>query len=883
MTVAFYLLLMALLVCTLPSGLGIEIIEKPPDGCSQKGLNCSMLRIGVICVDKSWFQDVDWTPSPPKEISVGLQSTKDKDGHLIPVLLITWKLATDASIRYAYGSEISVLKRSTQEHSCIIYKFENRIETQLNPYQKSWTFSFAGFVAEPGCTYNISVYNLPRPNFHSDKYNVFTTYTVPDCSNKQMEEYEVCILQGSKWSPRITYNISDNEVEVSFTSGNHSTNYFITLSSHMDGDLCSTDSKFITEVPLKKVTVTFSTNTWKRACCKYSIQIQPFFIGCGNDCLRYHTTTECPTTPPGTHIPPSPDSFPWYWLILCVSGVILLCLLLFMSRKLRNEGDSMPSIPDPVPAPTLKTKKLLIIYSKDHPLYVKIVLKFTEFLRTVCGTDAVLDLLDIHEIAKMGPIQWLTHQKMEIESSSSKILILCSRGTRAKWNAMLGEDEKVVCLKQDQLSPVHDMFTPALNLILPDFKRPACFGKYIIAYFDDVSCESDIPEPFNVASRYRLMKHFEEIYFRIQDLELHEPGKTHRVEGIGPSDYFRNPSGSQLLQAIQVFQSWQNCHPDWFEKECLSSEYEELHELDLSSTCDPLIPVEGVAKTNLVMNIPGPFYCNDVHIIEPEMETILIEPQLTCEDEKYLTSQNEVTVSYEKAYNNIAVCIRDPLSLHTKGGRVNDVMPSSALRTLEDDSIVTEEICLPYRNDLILYDSHEISSVMVNSLQSTDDQDVSSVMVNSLQPTDNQGDSSVMVNSLQTTDNQGDLSVMVSTLHPTDNQDEPQSHLSNDVKKQLEDLQQMLVQGSFQSQSEPSMLKEVQYPLYEFQWETLKGHRESLQSDQGYISRRSSQLLEVPVDATSDTASQQKFPDALERLRELQQELFQESQQSVSA
>ncbi|XP_043943460.1 interleukin-17 receptor A [Protopterus annectens] len=932
MAVAFYLQLMALLVCTLPSGLCIQIIEKPPDGCSQMGLNCTLILPRIICVDKSWFKDAKWTPSPPKDINVRLQSTKNKEGHLIPVLLVTWRLATDASISYAYGSEISVLKHNTQEHSCVIYNFTNGIKTQLNPYQKSWTFSFAGFVAEPGSTYNVSVYNLPRPNFYSDKYDVSKTFSVPDCSSAEMKEYEICIVQGSKWNPEITYNVSDGEVHVSFISSSHSLDgYRITLSSHMDRDLCNTDFKDIPKVSLKMVTVKFSTKKWKRACCNYFIQIQPFFIPCRNDCVRYNRTIECPTTPFVPNAPRPPEQLQMYWLILCIIGVsILLCFLLLMIKYLRNKGDSKPSIPGPVLPPPLKTRKVLIIYSKDHPLYVKIVLKFTEFLRTVCGTDAILDLLNTHEIAKMGPIQWLTHQKTELESSSSKILILCSRGTRAKWNAMLGEAEKAVLLKQDQLSPVHDMFTPALNLILPDFKKPACFGKYIIAYFEDVSCERDIPEPFNVIPRYRLMKHFEEIYFRIQDLELHEPGKTHRVEGIGPNDYFRCSSGSQLLQAIQMFQNWQSCHPDWFKDECLSSEVEELDELDVSSTCDPLLPVKGVAKTSLVVNIPGPFYCNDVRVLEPQKETMLKEPQLAYEDGNYLASQNKVTVSYDKAYENIAVCITDPLSSGFKNGRVNDIMPLSTLRTLEDGSIVNGDVCFPYRNDLLLYEIPSTSKVMINSLQTTDSQNDSLLMVNSLQPADNQDDSSVMVNSLQTTDNQDDSSVMVSCLQPTNhqddssvmvnslqptdnqddssvmvnslqptgnqddslvivnslqpagNQDEPASHLSNDVKKQLEDLQRMLFIGSLQIPREQSVLQDVQYPLYELHCETLKGQRESLQSDQGYISRCSSQLLEVPVDATNDSTSQQNSPDALEELRKLQQLLFQESQQSAS-
>lgn len=87
---------------------------------------------------------------------------------------------------------------------------------------------------------------------------------------------------------------------------------------------------------------------------------------------------------------------------------------------------------------------------------------------------------------------------------------------------MCGEPR--VLLREDVRSPVGDMLTLALQLITPDMQRPASYGKYLVAYFDDVSSEGDVPSMFDIAVKYKLMKHFEELYFRILDVEKYKHG-----------------------------------------------------------------------------------------------------------------------------------------------------------------------------------------------------------------------------------------------------------------------------------------------------------------------------------------------------------------------
>lgn len=211
----------------------------------------------------------------------------------------------------------------------------------------------------------------------------------------------------------------------------------------------------------------------------------------------------------------------------------------------------------------------MIIYSLDHPLYKNIVLKLCAFLMAKCGTEVVLDLLDSTRLGMMGGIQWLDWHREQIESSSDKILILCSRGVQAKWRSMCSG--KQVHLKEDAHSTVGDMLVPALCLMVPHFVQSASFEKYIVAYFDDVSSEDDVPLPFNITVRYKLMKQFEELFFRILDSEKHELGRVNHIEGLSEDEYHHCPTGRALRDAIEAFHAYQLDHPHWFEEELLEN------------------------------------------------------------------------------------------------------------------------------------------------------------------------------------------------------------------------------------------------------------------------------------------------------------------------
>lgn len=267
--------------------------------------------------------------------------------------------------------------------------------------------------------------------------------------------------------------------------------------------------------------------------------------------------------------------------------------------------------------------KVLVIYSQDHPLYTEVVLKLCAFLQAKCGAEVLLDLLDSASVGMVGPLRWLELQLQKLRGPCDKILVLCSRGVQAKWRAVCGQGR--VTLRQDVLSPTAEIVTPFLNLLLPDMHQAGMLGKYVIAYFDEVTGDEDVPSVFDIAVKYKLMKHFEELYFRILDIEKYQPHRVNHIEGIGCDEYFRCASGGALRDAIQSFKVFQFEHPDWFEDECVEGEEDIALEAQVPLSQPQTRPV--LECLPLVRDGPPVFACEvevkesvrSVHVCSPEL------------------------------------------------------------------------------------------------------------------------------------------------------------------------------------------------------------------------------------------------------------------------
>ncbi|KAL7828046.1 hypothetical protein AOLI_G00311980 [Acnodon oligacanthus] len=560
-----------LLLALLSEASCLRVLNASSLGCAVEEVVCTA-EINK-CFYEEWMEQQDYTPTAPVDLKVNWEIRMDENGALVPVIVARWKVMDDGSIRDLKGAEFHVAKVDTSEHLCIHYTFLQQLPGMRNPKGEQWALSVDRMAVDPGFTYFVSVANLPKPNLGYTNYNINKTIIVPNCSEPPMQWTKVCTDTGAFWQPNITMERTAPDgrtLLISFNTGELSERYHVFLKCGEDRQI----KPIINKDNKSFLNVTFDLEAWPHTCCDFNVQIQPFFQKCENDCHRKNR---------GFYICPKqdvPDKDPKIWLIF--AGLFLLfCGLVVFAACLRcrrqQKGEKIKPVKPthglvhPVPAPE---RSVLIIYSRDHPKYTDIVLKLSAFLRAKCGVEVYLDLLDTTSIGVMGRLPWTEQQKRLIEQTSNKVLVLCSRGVQAKWGAMCGAPR--VRLREDVLSPMGDMLTLALQLITPDMQRPASYGKYVVAYFEDISGEHDVPSMFDLAVKYKLMKHFEELYFRILDLEKYQRGKIHTIEGIGVDEYFSCPSGKALRDAIEVFQAYQLENPDWFEKECLDSEDEEL-------------------------------------------------------------------------------------------------------------------------------------------------------------------------------------------------------------------------------------------------------------------------------------------------------------------
>ncbi|KAF4095147.1 hypothetical protein G5714_024225 [Onychostoma macrolepis] len=547
----------------------LHLIELPPMECFQEGVKCKV-EVGNFS-DEGWVVPRYNAPRFADVTAAKVAAKKDDSGQFAPVLYIIWRQLPDGNIFTLKGTEVLVVEMSTNHSICVRYIFLNTLSSPQKTGLGRWTFSLDRIVLIPDFKYQVFVTNLPKPDTGS--YTKIIDIIVPE----RIWDTKV------EWSVRKDKENGDLVITIEFQPEEFSDQYKVSICSP---DLQPEPFHIVIKDNEPFLKVNFTLEAYRINHCNLELVIQPLSVQSMNNCLEYRRKFDiCPFLP----------GAPVVFIILVTLGLLLasltaaVCIFVFIvflknkdSHKETASSDSSTCAKGKLEwNPIHEHKRVIIIYSLDHPLYKEIILKLCAFMRAKCGTDVTLDLLDSAWLSTIGRLQWLDMQRERISKSSDKVLILCSPGVHAKWKAMCGEHK--VRLKEDERSPIGDMLTPALSLIIPDFVHASSFHKYMVAYFEDVCSEDDVPAPFNIVVKYKLMKHFEELYFRILDMEKHEPGRIKCIDGIRENDYFNCPSGRGLRDAIEAFKNYQLKNPNWFEMELLDTDDEE-EETILEST-----------------------------------------------------------------------------------------------------------------------------------------------------------------------------------------------------------------------------------------------------------------------------------------------------------
>nr|XP_061809334.1 interleukin-17 receptor A-like [Nerophis lumbriciformis] len=603
----------------------LQTLTSASMNCSQQGLRCAV-SLNNCLADGDWLKIRKYTPSGPQDLRVSVMTVPDEVGSLHPVLFANWTIRDDGSISYLKATELHVMVEATNQHLCVKYSFKDKLRMR-NSNDEMWSFSANMLVLDPGHTYWVSVFNIPKPEIGHSDYDVSRKVVVPGCQDSAMNMTQFCIDRGSLWESNISLTTKDKQrLTVSFSPDPLCEEYNVIVNcaskQHVD---------HVHKVNQTRLNVTFSINKWPRSCCHFDISIKPMFPKCGQDCTR-HTKTLliCSANPTDAPDPPQYTPVIVCAVLLCAGGFAIFMFI--QCRKPGKAGDGLVADGDDKPQQRhqiQKNPKVLVIYSQDHHLYRDIVLKLCAFLRAKCGAEVLVDLLDTTSLGMVGRLPWLEWQRQQLKNPTDKVLVLCSRGVQAKWRAICGH--RRVTLREDLLSPTDDMLTPFLNLFLPDMHQARKHGKYVVAYFSDVSSERDVPSVFDIAVKYTLMKHFEELYFGLLDMEKYQPGQVRQIEGIGGDEYFNCPSGLALKNAIETFRAYQIENPDWFEEECVHSEEDLLMETDALNDQRQGSPILECVP---LIRDAFPLYVCDAQIKEKENSVQVLTPDLSTQSQK---------------------------------------------------------------------------------------------------------------------------------------------------------------------------------------------------------------------------------------------------------
>ncbi|XP_027899751.1 interleukin 17 receptor A1a [Xiphophorus couchianus] len=665
--------------------------------CSRQDVDCKASYNN--CMDSGWLISHQYTPSGPDDLQVAIETRIDKTGKLQPVLQANWTLKDDGSIHFLNATELHVLRMSTNEQRCIRYSFKKRLDMK-SPSEEKWLFSSDVLVLNPGEKYYVSVYNIPRPEQGHSNYDVSRQIQVPGCDHANMKKTQVCIERGSLWKPNISlvHEPVNGSLAVSFIPSTLCKEYLVLMRC---GSI--TDSTPVLMENQETVNVQFSLHKWPRFCCQFDAEIKPFFPQCGNDCTRQRKTHNfcSEKTPQADLLPPGYLFVPIAVISICIIVAAVMCVI--CRKRGKHYVATPPKDGETQQTPLKPQPKVLVIYSQDHHLYREVVLKLCAFLQAKCGTRVLVDLLDSSSVSMVGRLRWLEWQRQQLNNPSDKILVLCSPGVQAKWRAMCGQGQ--VKLKEDVLCPTDDILIPFLNLFLPDMHQAGMLGKYMVAYFGDISSERDVPSVFDIGIKYNLMKHFEELYFRILDIEKYQPGQVSHIEGIGVDEYSSCASGKALRDAIETFQAYQIENPDWFEKECVLSEEEVICEAN--QLIEPLqtlpvfeyIPPIRDGLPVYIHNVDIDESCSTVHILTPELNpgqqmssVAELVPAMNSDCRRlYAPSQVEVLTEvplYHHSTGPESVYVAEPVFRSQSSVQQNWVSlrePSSVPKSAEDD------------------------------------------------------------------------------------------------------------------------------------------------------------------------------------------------------
>ncbi|XP_038061471.1 uncharacterized protein LOC119732143 [Patiria miniata] len=243
----------------------------------------------------------------------------------------------------------------------------------------------------------------------------------------------------------------------------------------------------------------------------------------------------------------------------CVVGLLLFVLAFCLYRHHRNQPGDPREFRPPGPGPRgqpdqYRYRRVLPIYSEDHPHHKEVIHCFCRFLKEHCKCD--VRLMDWQKSVSPTVGMWLA---AEIDKADI-VLLICSKGTGKKF-----KDKARQKMTPSSDGVYGDVFIQALTLLDAYCSTDDACEKFLVCFFD-YSSEEDIPMSFKRFGKYHLMKCMDSLFLRIHDKVKDSPSSSRRVKDLEEASYADLDMGKPLHDAIENMKEQIKREPKWYKK-----------------------------------------------------------------------------------------------------------------------------------------------------------------------------------------------------------------------------------------------------------------------------------------------------------------------------
>nr|CAB3256011.1 interleukin-17 receptor A-like [Phallusia mammillata] len=527
------------------------------------------------------FSEVAIPASKPVSKNPGQGWYLFSDGEFDKIALnFSWEREHEASIASLQGYYFSVIETDSTNFPYPnlekYYCFDIKLQFNLHIFAKYYYDCYGTAPSEeirPGKKFIVYVGSLPQPGPRLEQNYYKRTIKIPGCDDPRLSRVKDCVERNSMKLKATEYFCENRTAVIDYnlpkTFGSSATLILCYAETYRKSfTWCETES-YIDHLPMSN--------------SNYTLVVPDKFNITKNISMSIHSDRDLRQVAYMKFVCSKPTEEPaasglnsdiLIVIVVCVLLALIFMVVAFVLAKRKSvkklcqsrRNHQMPEPPEKfepnITNETIVTSKVIkntrtvcITFVGDNEMHKEVLLAFASFLQNDLGFKVIFELWDQDNIYKDAST-WIANTLRD----SDKVIVVWSPKACEKWNKF-SEGENT-----DQ----QDLFTPILKQVQKDLVFNKNQGKYFFAFFEYCS-EADIPEKFRdiIYRHFRLMNQFKELYFRLLDIEMFQPGSYEKQDRVELQHYFEqiNKFGLPLKNRIENMCNFVKKTPKWYKSE----------------------------------------------------------------------------------------------------------------------------------------------------------------------------------------------------------------------------------------------------------------------------------------------------------------------------